>query len=385
MPSEPVAPPIGSSVWSGGDARPSNLSIGQLAAPQPVEAPPPIADRWVPPSSPSAQASLSIGQIVASQPAEAAPRVSAQDGASGASTSAALAGFAPALRADPAPPLRAKEPISEPRPAVRAEPRAEALVFVWLNPDVMPRVRRKALWQSILAEVEDTLPDAESEDPALARDPAEIEDRRDALAILAKASAVDGDGLNEAIAAGMRDDGCFIPRLVLIAGELVFPFDELEVLKATVTTASPLAGNDENLKATIEAAKDFLRTPELRSAPAVAEGLTTRIKEAFAVGRRAVAPGYLDAQTERVLLEQRCYQKRALLGGPHLRALLTVPGAAAPVPTYLPEATARKLPLYQRFRARLIVEVNLAVDQYESHAAALAVAALARLAPAARK
>jgi hypothetical protein len=52
------------------------------------------------------------------------------------------------------------------------------------------------------------------------------------------------------------------------------------------------------------------------------------------------------------------------------------------VPVYLPEAAAKKLPLYQRFKARLIAEVQLAVDQYETHPAALRVLAVGRLVPA---
>jgi hypothetical protein len=50
----------------------------------------------------------------------------------------------------------------------------------------------------------------------------------------------------------------------------------------------------------------------------------------------------------------------------------------APVPTYLPESLSSKLPLFQRFRIRVITEVHLAVDQLETHALALKVAALAR-------
>jgi hypothetical protein len=41
---------------------------------------------------------------------------------------------------------------------------------------------------------------------------------------------------------------------------------------------------------------------------------------------------------------------------------------------------AKKLPLYRRFPARLIAEVHLQVDQYETHPAALKVLALVRAA-----
>ena len=36
----------------------------------------------------------------------------------------------------------------------------------------------------------------------------------------------------------MDDDGTFEPPLVVVSGELFFPFDELETLKATLTAVS---------------------------------------------------------------------------------------------------------------------------------------------------
>jgi hypothetical protein len=50
------------------------------------------------------------------------------------------------------------------------------------------------------------------------------------------------------------------------------------------------------------------------------------------------------------------------------------------VPSYLPEAIAEELPMYPRFRVRMVAEVRLAADRYETHPAALRVLALARLA-----
>src|SRR6202012_5104465 len=96
-------------------------------------------------------------------------------------------------------------------------------------------------------------------------------------------------------------------------------FDELAALRATLTTVAPLVGPDEALKTAVQAAKDFLATPGLMSAPAVAEGLTKRMEDAFAQGKRVVPPGYLEAQRERALLDQRQYQRRAVFGGEHLR------------------------------------------------------------------
>lgn len=325
---------------------------------------------------------VTIGEAAiqaAASPAPAAPKVTGAASASDAAAGASAPWSLPRAEAASAPAASAQPTV---RPAARID-QNEVLQILWFNPDAIPRIRRKPAWRRILDEAEkDGAVDPDAADPAFAKDPSEVEDRRDVFLILAGGATTDGAGVNDALASGVRDDGRYVSSLILVAGDLSFPFDELETLKATITTVTPLVGNDENLRASVEVAKDFLKTPELRSAPAVAEGLTTRIREAFAQGRRAVPAGYLDAQTERVLLEQRHYQRREVLGGPHIRALLHTPGTSAPVPTYLPDALSKKLPLYQRMKVRLIAEVHLALDQYETHAAALEVAALARLMPA---
>jgi len=176
----------------------------------------------------------------------------------------------------------------------------------------------------------------------------------------------------------VHEDGKFAPPLLLVAGELALPFDELSTLKATMTTATPFTPGDEPLKAALEAAGEFLAIPDLTPSPAVVEGVTGRIREAFARVKRAVPAGYLEAQTERALLEQRRYQKRKFRGEPHLRALLHAGGDKGPMLIYLPAALADKLPLQARFAARLVVEPHLAVDAFESPTFALEALALAR-------
>lgn len=105
----------------------------------------------------------------------------------------------------------------------------------------------------------------------------------------------------------------------------------------------------------------------------------------------------METQRERVLVEQRKYQRRAVFGEKHLRGLLRLDSAEAPppkpaagkpatsggvvIPAYLPESTAALLPMQSRFRARFIAEIRLAADPAESHPAALRVLALARAAP----
>ncbi len=260
----------------------------------------------------------------------------------------------------------------------------------------MPRIRRKASWRPILDALESAPLDPDFDDPAFAKDPLLIEDWREVFEILARATPTSAEGLDVALAQCLRADGKFIPVLALFAGEIELPFDELATMRATLTTVSPLVGAEEALKSAVQAAKDFLATPGLMSAPAVAEGLTKRMEDAFAQGKRVVPAGYLDAQRERALLEQRQYQRRAVFGGKHLRGLLKLGGVepaaggrlggagkspavgSAVMPAYLPEGLAELLPLYPRFRVRVLAEIRLAADRYETHPAALRVLALAR-------
>jgi hypothetical protein len=163
------------------------------------------------------------------------------------------------------------------------------------------------------------------------------------------------------------------------------PFDELEALKAAMSTASPLVTPpDEGLRSAVQCAKDFVQTPGLSAAPAVSEGLTRRIREAF-VKEKTMPSDYLDTQMDRVLSMGRHYQKRTVLGGKYLRCLLWPPGEEQAVLGYLPEEVGSKLPMWKRFPARLIAEVHPAQDEHEAPAHAVRVLAVARVGAAKAK
>jgi hypothetical protein len=404
LPFAPAAQPAPAPVPFPAAAQPA-ATPPAFAQPMPSTVPATVARAPEPPSlappSPSAPASpWAIGsrplesmpaplQVVA-RPAE--PASSVFDVSTTAAGAAAARPLVEPLPARPAP-----EPDTAPA-APRAEAQ-EALELIWFDPEGVPRIRRKAEWRPLLDALEQAPLDPDFDDPAFAKDPMVIEDRREVFEILAQATPMSAEGLDTALGRCLRPDGKFVPALALFAAELELPFDELSALRATLTTVSPLAGQDEALKSTLQAAKDFLATPGLMSAPAVAEGLTKRIEDAFAQGKRVVPTGYLEAQRERALLEQRQYQRRAVFGGKHLRGLLKLgasePAAAKPgsttkpsagsggvvVPAYLPESLADVLPMLPRFRARMVAEIRLAADRYESHPASLKVIALARAAP----
>jgi hypothetical protein len=280
--------------------------------------------------------------------------------ASGGATSNATA--APAAR--DASEARAREAVGGTQGA------REHVDVVWFDAPSIPRVRMVAPSPAQGAGVSWL-----KSDPDGRAETQELKDRRDALRVLAGANALDDTGVTAAIAAAFRDDGSFEPPLVLVTGELCVAFDAVEALKATITVTTPFLGGDKKLREVLGTATDALKS-ELTDD--VAEGLTARIEEAFAQGSRSVAPGYVQAGTERILLEGRRYQHKTLLGEKRIRALFTVAGAQAPTPAYLPDAAGAKLPIFRRFRARAVVEVRPQEDQYESHRDALVVLALGR-------
>ena len=368
-PSAPSAPPV--------------FSMPQ-AVPSPIAPPPMIA-----PASPGAPVSPWVGAapqpgstpagtaapVVAPPPPAARPAIGAVLAASHAAAAAqAAASGAPA---PPAPP--AEIAVEEDDEPAAEEASHDVLALVWIDRKQVPRIVRKPAWRRLLDALDEEPVDPEADDPLLTDEPAEMEDRVQVAAILDAGAAIDVEGLRASLAASARKRGKVVPPLELCDGDLVMVFDEIETLKAMVSTTTMLADGDEALSRAVANAEKFLASPGAASATAVAEGLTVRIREAFSQGKRAVTLESMNAQVERALLEQRYYQKRRVLGGSRLRALLQMPGEGAPQVVYLPVEVAEDLPLAARLRVRLIVALHLAVDERDSEKVALEAVAIGRV------
>lgn len=288
------------------------------------------------------------------------------------------AGAASNAAADP------RRPVGEARPAAPQRPRTP-IELLWHDPTFVAKIRLEPALRAALAD-RDKAASPKKNDKRAAVQPAPgpagqqaPSDRDDITTILATGNPAGIEGISMAMTEAINDRGGFNPPLLLLAGDLEFPFDEVETLKATVAAVTPLAAGDKKLKETIDAVGELLKTPWLQTAGSVTERLTTQVQEAFAAGNRILPAGYLETHTERILLEQRHYQRRTLLGQVWIRALLAAPGASIRVPTYLPHSLARELPMFKRFPARMIAEVRVQADQYESHPSALRVVALGRV------
>lgn len=199
-----------------------------FVAPPPVASPPPVAPPLVRAPAPRTIGEAAI-EAAAPMAAAAAPGIAA--GAVGASDAAAAASAPFALPREGASPARAAAPSEARQASQLSALDREILDLLWFDKDSVPRFRRHAPWRAILKELQSKPPDPELDDPSLGDDPMSIEDRREVFELLARASATDHPGLIESLESGERDDGKFVPPLRLFAGELHFPFDELETLK----------------------------------------------------------------------------------------------------------------------------------------------------------
>ncbi|MFT3768633.1 MAG: DUF2169 domain-containing protein [Minicystis sp.] len=248
------------------------------------------------------------------------------------------------------------------------------LDLLWFDAKLPPRARKHAAWRDLLDGLEDKPHDPDIDTPGLA----DGEDRRAIFEILTHGAPLGPAALRAALKRAIRSDGRFVAPLVLVAGEIAFPFDELETLRALAAAAAPFASGDPGLQGAIEGAREIVKTPDLALIAEVVEGATARLREAYGKGKRALPLAEIEAQADRALLKQRRYQRRDLFGGTQIRALLRLPEASDAIPTYLPAALADALPMYQRFEARIVAEGHLAADQHEAHPVALRAVAIAR-------
>jgi hypothetical protein len=270
--------------------------------------------------------------------------------------------------------------IEAPVAAPRQTPSGEYVDLIWFDLPGLQRARAAPQLRPLFA-LEKKSAAAWLDEAASSETMQDQRDRAAALRSLTRGRSLDDLGLTQAMADAVTDEGAFTAPIAVITGELHFRFEELETLKATVVALTPLTSSDKKLKELCDAATELLRSPWASSGAGVAEAMTGRLREAFAQQSRSLPASYLERTVDRTLLEQRRYQKRSLLGGEMIRALIFAGGSSTPVPVYLPESVSHKLPLFSSFKASLLASVTATQDQSEPHAAALQVIVLGRVLP----
>ncbi len=277
-------------------------------------------------------------------------------------------------------PVEVELPQAEPAKARRKPRDNEVLQLVWYDPEPLPRIRRERDWAEILDDMETREPEPEVDDAF--EELADMEERREITELLCYAPAADPRFIKELLSSAVGEGGRFTRPLLMLEGELLLGFDEFDTVRATIETLRPLSAGDEELETTIDDIDKVLDGAQEHAAPAVAEGFLKRLRQAGKKVIKLLTQEQFDQQVERGLLNGRCYRLREVFGDMHLRALLQTPGTTDPakgIPAYFPEDVAQELPMFRRFGVRMIAELHLAADQYETHPAALRVLAMARV------
>jgi len=305
-------------------------------------------------------------------------------GVAGASTAAASA-----ERAErPERAERAAEPAPRVSPQISAAPAREAMTLLWLEESRMEAILAEQQWVSLLSEseIEESEPSQSEDEEEIDYtteeeddEPESVKQRRRVGKILARGEPSDGPGLALGVANAVTKNGTLEPPIMLASGDLSFPFEAWETLRVLMIAATPTALLDKKLKEILDGITETTKIPGIERSSSIAEGLATRVRDAFAQSNRQLGVSWLDAQAERMLLEGRCYQKRSVLGQTFLRCLLHAPGAEEGIPTYLPESLNKTLPLVTKMRARVVAEVHAQQDQYETYPRSLRVLALGHL------
>jgi hypothetical protein len=369
---------------------------GAPASPRaaPVSTPPP------PPPRPTASTHLGLGPHSSAAPRPPWPPAKRDDDLADTSS-------LPKAEAGPPPPAPAPEPKKEEPPPLAAPPNPalplltpvappiappaadvgpapslraravpdEVVELLWFDEGGTARLRRR--WRELCEELEfaprDAIHDLASGDQARARA------HHIHFGVLTEARLDNHEGLRLALRHAISDRGRFTPPLVLLGGSLRFPFDDVEILRATHAVVKPLAGEDKKLKAALQQVEELLATPLLSGSTDTVRNFTSMLRKRYEATQRALPLDYLSDTVERMLLEQRRYQKRLLFGAPHIRALLTVGGSDKLIPTYLPEELDKRLPMLEAMSSRIIAEAHVKQDQFEQHPYALRVVTLGRV------
>lgn len=269
-------------------------------------------------------------------------------------------------------------PVEAPRPQAQQRPPSnEYLDLVWFDEGAPARIREQAAWTELLRDppkTGDWVTGNEAERP---QDKTRAE--RDVRRALSRVLPVAPDAIHMLVTEAIDDDGVLVRPLCVVTGDLLLSFDPVESLRAMIGAASHFAPADKKLKDVLDAASQSVGE-EGRVAPALVESFATRIRQTFASSPRGVAPDYLDTTVERALLTERKYLQRSVLGGPHICAELYGETGAA-MPTYLAANLADMLPLFRKFRVRLLAEPHPPQDPSDAGHVALKVLALSRVVP----
>lgn len=337
-----------SAIFTLGDALPFGTAA-QPARPAPASAPDEPA--WI--VEPPARA-LSIGERALNEPPPLRPPL----------------GASPVTRIEaraPSPPIEG--PPSRP-------PGSRLIELLWYDESDHLRIRSVPDWLDQMTVEEDPPLLEEGEEPPPPPVAAEDPVRTDFLRALAQRERGEADRnlltRLEAVLADPRRPG---GHLVSLEGRLRLTFNEAAELALVLGIAAASSLGDPKFDAIVAASRGEAHPP---CGPDVT-ALRARLVEAWPATRSRLQARAAMGFVDRALISRRAYDVREILEGSFLRTFFSLLGERVEIPTYIPRALARRLPIAAAFDARMVAEVVPRADAREGAQLALRVIAVARL------
>ncbi|NUO54920.1 MAG: DUF2169 domain-containing protein, partial [Polyangiaceae bacterium] len=255
----------------------------------------------------------------------------------------------------------------------RGIPSSDALQVLWFDSTSVKRLRLEH------RAVIERMPPApfDSSVSALFESPKEMQEQLEVAAVLREARRASSSELLPLVRRS-AEAGFFVAPVAVTEGTIKLSYDELQVLQVALQIAAPFVAVEKRLKPVHDRAQETASAQDIASEASL-RAITRELFKQFHSCVRSVDAGYLESETERVLLDRRAYKRRSFLDAEWLRAELVIGSGATPIPTYLPVHLAQKLPLLASFHARIIIEVLPRQDHREESPIATRVVALARL------
>ena len=252
------------------------------------------------------------------------------------------------------------------------EPRRHAFVDLLAHDPALPaRLRRTPAFSKLLA--------SQNERPAWVRPDEPIDERSredrgrlDVLRVLSFGAPCDLPRVRELLDDAFEDATQLELPLVVVAGQLKPSHDDLALLRATVRAGQPLSLTNKPLQAALKVLEEAAEGGVAPSGEAT-QALLRQAEQAA-----GTMWTYLNTQVQRMILEERQFKRRTVLGEQRIRAELSTPSGES-VPAYVPAAVAPSLPMLASFPVVVLGELRPREDAQETHAEAFLVWAVGRV------
>jgi hypothetical protein len=266
--------------------------------------------------------------------------------------------------------LRSRDaaPAQRGAPALSSAP----VELVWFSTAALGRLR--VFFKSLLADL--AFEDFDSKHEIPSDDPERDKGRHEIFGVLTREPAMDPAVAPRVLGEAVDERGRFTPPLAVIEADWRPRFPDAARLRAAVSFVGGLATTDKRLQELIEAANAQLAQKHPSAGGAATRLLATLREHVVAQYGKSIGATAFDGEIDRIVLDERAFDERVLLGERHL--VFTIGAGAQALPAYAPLALKDAIPLFDVFRARIVAELHPRQDRSEVASVALRVVALSR-------